>query len=270
MTDQRTFEFAELEKVCAKAWSLMSSVDGYLSGREARCLVTAAVLSPAKGANLEIGSFKGRSTVGLAYALRHYGLGKLTAVDPHTSPSSTDPDLKGKSTSFHDFQSNLARNGLTDWVDPRVAFSGELARTWTAPIRFLWIDGDHTYEGAKADVEGFKPHLADGAIVLMHDVLGTHYGSLRVFVEEVLGSNDFAAAGFCGSIGWAQYRPKDGDQLGFRLRRKLLGIPAGQLIPVAKSPRGLVGWNKLRYKIWRPLAPHGEMTPRKFWSLTRL
>lgn len=270
MAHPSSADFDELEKVCEKAWTLMSSVDGYLSEREANCIVTAAVLSPAKGANLEIGSFKGRSTVGLAYALRRYGLGNLIAVDPHTSPSSTDPDLKGKSTSFNDFQSNVARHGLTDWVDARVTFSGELAKTWATPIRFLWIDGDHTYEGAKADVDGFKPHLAEGAVVLMHDVLGTHYGSLRVFVEDVLGSNDFGPAGFCGSIGWAQYRPKDGDQFAYRLRRKLLAIPAAQIIPVAKSPTGLVGWNKLRYKVWRPLAPHGELAPRRFWSLTRL
>jgi len=244
----------------------MRQADGYLSEREARCIMIAAALAPAEGRNLEIGSFKGRSTIGIAHVCRHYGLGNVVAVDPHTAPSATDPDLKGKSTTLGDFRANLTRAGLAEHVDPRVMFSGDLALKWSDPIRFLWIDGDHTYSGAKADVELFKPYLVPGAVLLMHDVLGTHYGSLRVFIEEVLGSDDFGPSGYSGSIGWAQYRPLDGDGAKYRVRRRLLSIPARQILPVAKSPRGLVGWNKLRYKIWRPLAPHGPMNPKRFWS----
>ena len=117
--------------------------------------------------------------------------------------------------------------------------------------------------------ELFKPYLVPGALLLMHDVLGTHYGSLRVFAEDVLGSDDFGPAGYCGSIGWIQYRPLDGDKLRYRIRRRLLAVPARQIIPVAKSALGLEGWNKLRYKLWRPLAPHGRMTPEKLWSRIR-
>ncbi|MEA2763221.1 MAG: 1-O-methyltransferase [Gemmatimonadaceae bacterium] len=244
----------------------MRQAEGYLSEREARCIMIAAALAPAEGKNLEIGSFKGRSTIGIAHVCRHYGLGKLVAVDPHTAPCATDPDLKGKTDTLEDFRANLTRAGLSDQVDTRVMLSGNLASKWSDPIRFLWIDGDHTYPGAKADVQLFKPYLVPGALLLMHDVLGTHYGSLRVFIEHVLGSDDFGPAGYSGSIGWAQYRPLDGDGARYRVRRRLLAIPARQILPVAKSPRGLAGWNKLRYKIWRPLAPHGAISPSKLWS----
>jgi hypothetical protein len=41
----------------------------------------------------------------------------------------------------------------------------------------------------------------------------------------------------------------------------LLAVPARQLIPVARrADRGLHGWNKFLYKIWRPLAPHGDVS----------
>jgi MMP 1-O-methyltransferase len=258
--------FSDLDSVCDEGWALMRPAQGYLSEREARCIMIAAALAPAEGANLEIGSFMGRSTIGLAYVTRHYELGNVVAVDPHTSPSITDPDIKGKASTLDDFRANLLRAGVASHVDTRAMYSAELARTWEQPIRFLWIDGDHTYRGAKADVELFKPYLVPGALLLMHDVLGTHYGSLRVFTEDVLGSDDFGPAGYSGSIGWAQYRPLDGDGAKYRIQRRLLGIPARQILPVAKSARGLVGWNKLRYKIWRPLAPHGPLTPKKLWS----
>ncbi|HEX9127971.1 MAG TPA: class I SAM-dependent methyltransferase [Gemmatimonadaceae bacterium] len=230
--------------------------------------MAAAALAPARGKNLEIGSFKGRSTVGIAYVTRELGLGPVVAVDPHTSPATTDPDLRGKTTSYEDFVTNLRTAGVLKDVEIKRTYSHELASEWRDPIRFLWIDGDHTYEGAKADIDMFKPHLADGAIVAMHDVLGTFEGALRVFVEEILESDDFGPAGFSGSIGWAQYRPGDGRR--FRNRRRLLAVPARRLIPVAqRADRGLHGWNKFLYKFWRPLAPHGTVSVAQLAKLIR-
>ncbi len=249
--------FTDLPEISSQTWERAKQAKGYLSEREGRFLMAAAALSPASGANVEIGSFKGRSTICIASICRHYGLGLLTAIDPHTSPSATDPDLGEEKTSFTEFTRNLADARLTDAVVVERKFSTEVARSWTHPIRFLWIDGDHTYEGAKADVDNFRKFLVPGAVLAMHDILGTHYGSLRVFVEEVLESADFGPAGFSGSIGWAQYRPEEGAKLHFAIRRKLLSIPARKLIPIAKSQSGLTGWNKYRYKFWRPLAPHG-------------
>ena len=224
-------------------------------------MMAAAALAPAEGKNLEIGSFKGRSTVGIAYVTRELGLGPVVAVDPHTSPATTDPDLRGKTTSYEDFVANLRTAGVLESVKIKRVYSHELAREWSDAIRFLWIDGDHTYDGAKADLDMFKPHLADGAIVAMHDVLGTFEGALRVFVEEILDSDDFGPAGFSGSIGWAQYRPRDGKNPRFRWPRRLLAVPARRLIPVARrADHGLHGWNKFLYKFWRPLAPHGAVS----------
>jgi len=253
-----------IEEIVDRGWRLVSTTTGYLSEREARFLMAAAALAPAEGKNLEIGSFKGRSTVGIAYVTRELGLGKVVAVDPHTSPASTDPDLKraGQTTSYDDFVTNLRTAGVFERVEIKRAYSHDLAREWKDPLRLLWIDGDHTYEGARADLDMFKPFLQPGAIVAMHDVLGTFEGALRVFVEEVLDSDDFGPAGFSGSIGWAQFRPHDGAR--FRRRRKLLAVPSRKLIPVArKADRGLRGWNKFLYKFWRPLAPHGDVSVRK-------
>ena len=263
-------DLTHIEEVIDAGWQRVASTTGYLSEREARLVMAAAALSPAQGKNLEIGSFKGRSTVGIAYVTRELGLGKVVAVDPHTSPASTDPDLRsrGQTTSYDDFVANLEAAGVLDRVEIRRAYSHDLAREWKDPLRFLWIDGDHTYEGAKADIDMFKPFLTDGAIVAMHDVLGTFEGALRVFVEEVLDRDDFGPAGFSGSIGWAQYRPRDGAQ--FRWRRRLLALPARKLIPVARrADRGLHGWNKFLYKLWRPLAPHGDISVRRLDRVLR-
>jgi cephalosporin hydroxylase len=36
-------------------------------------------------------------------------------------------------------------------------------------IDFLFIDGDHTYEGVKQDYETFKPLVKNGGIIALHD-----------------------------------------------------------------------------------------------------
>ncbi|MEI8136871.1 MAG: class I SAM-dependent methyltransferase [Bacteroidota bacterium] len=37
-------------------------------------------------------------------------------------------------------------------------------------VDFIFIDGDHTYEGVKQDFENYKEFLTDGALVMFHDI----------------------------------------------------------------------------------------------------
>ncbi len=250
---------AAIQRAVDMGWAQVARTQGYLSEREARFLMTALAAVPPAGANVEIGSFKGRSTVGLATVARLLDLGPIVAIDPHTSPASTDPDLNGAASTFDVFLNNVARADATSHIDVRRAFSGDVAKLWSDPIRFLWVDGDHTYEGAHADVTEFKRFLVPGAVIAMHDVLSTFEGCLRVFLEDILQSDDFGPVGYSGSIGWAQYRPGGGGALRYRLHRELLAIPTARLAKVARHGRTLHGWHKYVYKFWRPLAPHGDV-----------
>jgi len=251
-----------------EAWRLVSAAPGFLTEREARFLALAAACTPGRGVILEIGSFKGKSTVGLASIAARYQLGQVVAVDPHTAPSSTDPGLGSQTSSFEDFRHTLARAGLTDHVEVHRAFSRELAAGWNRPIRLLWIDGDHTYPGAKQDLDLFAPHLAPGGVVALHDVLHNFAGPIRVFVEDVLQSDRYGPAGLCGSIGWAQYRPADGGSLRFRDARQALARRAARLISLSERGRTLRGVAKLRYKLQRTLVPHGDVDPEAWAGLT--
>ncbi len=202
---------------------------------------------------LEIGSFKGKSTVGLASIAQRYGLGPVVAVDPHSAPAVTDFGHGSGQSSWDDFQASLRTAGVERTVEAHRAYSRDLARGWSRPIRFLWIDGDHTYRGAKEDIDLFRPHLVPGAIVALHDVLHTFEGPVRVFAEDLLDSDEFGPAGLCGSIGWAQYRPNDGGP--WRGTRRALRRRISRLLPFVKGPEP-EGWRKLRYKLWRGLVPH--------------
>jgi predicted O-methyltransferase YrrM len=47
-----------------------------------------------------------------------------------------------------------------------------------AEIDFLFIDGDHTYEGVKEDWEMYSPLVRKGGIIVFHDVAG-NYGETQ-------------------------------------------------------------------------------------------
>jgi predicted O-methyltransferase YrrM len=259
----------DFDTVSDQAWARVRAAPGFLTEREARFLILAAAAAPGRGVILEIGSFKGKSTVGLASVAAHYKLGAVVAVDPHTAPSSTDPNLGTQASSFDDFRHTLAAAGLSAHVEVHRTFSRDLASGWNRPIRLLWIDGDHTYPGAKQDLDLFAPHLATGGVVALHDVLHSFAGPIRVFVEDVLGSDRYGPAGCCGSIGWAQNRPVDGGSVRFRERRSALARRAARLIPLSERGRALRGVAKLRYKLLRALVPHGDVDPSAWVDAVR-
>lgn len=50
-------------------------------------------------------------------------------------------------------------------------------------IDFLFIDGDHTYEGVKKDVELYTPLVADDGFIALHDI-AKHPASWNVEVDK--------------------------------------------------------------------------------------
>jgi predicted O-methyltransferase YrrM len=57
---------------------------------------------------------------------------------------------------------------------------------WDKPIDILFIDGDHTYEGAKADFEKYSKFVKPGGIIFMHDVSHHRYGVKECWAEITL------------------------------------------------------------------------------------
>lgn len=57
------------------------------------------------------------------------------------------------------------------------------------PLDFLFIDGDHSYEGVKSDFQMYSPFVRKGGMVALHDIvsLRSDYGVAR-FWNEIKGS----------------------------------------------------------------------------------
>jgi predicted O-methyltransferase YrrM len=258
----------DLNETIEGALQLSRRVPGFLGDSEARFLGLLAACTPALGMIVEIGSFKGKSTVLLASVAAHYTLGPVVAIDPHTAPSVTDPKITPGSSTFEEFVRALRSAQVEDGVEIHRAYSGEAAKAWRRPIRLLWIDGDHTYEGAREDFELFSPYLSKGAIVAMHDALHAYEGPIRVFVEQILRSDKFGPAGFVQSVAWGQYRPDDGAV--FRKDREQLAGRAGRLLPYLDKNRPFRGFTKLGYKLARSRVPREAISPAAWSALVSM
>ncbi|MCA9170108.1 MAG: class I SAM-dependent methyltransferase [Planctomycetales bacterium] len=248
----------------------LRGVNGWLSDREMEFLALAAACPTTAGDILEIGSFRGRSTIALAHAARladpkiagHNT--RLHAVDPMLDDDVLLDRPISSGEARREFDDNLSRAGVSSDVTFHQAFSYELAPQWSQSLRLLWIDGDHSYASTKQDYDLFVPHLADGGILAMHDVLSPYDGCIRVFLEEVLPDPHFAAVGLCGSIGWAQFwqrpratRPQQAEKA--RLTSKLL-----KLLPYQTQQKPLRGLRKLHYKWLRSQVPHHKIDAQRW------
>lgn len=62
--------------------------------------------------------------------------------------------------------------------------SKQVADLWqNGKIDVLFIDGDHTYEGCKADIDSWYPHMAKDGVMLFHDCDATSPGVVQAVHE---------------------------------------------------------------------------------------
>jgi len=122
---------------------------------------------------VEIGTYEGSSAVVLAGAMSLDAT--LHLIDSY----------EGNALLFGWQGTERATKRLMDRVvrergGPRVAWhvarSGDVARDWSGEIDFLFIDGDHTEAGARADWDAFSPFVVSGGVVAFHDARSGHPG----------------------------------------------------------------------------------------------
>ena len=250
----------EIERHVNETVILSNQLTGYLTEKEVRFLSILPFIN-IKGEILEIGSFEGKSTIILAKSVKASGDAKIFACDPLLLISSTDPVVDNKEEISTLFQENLRKHGVSDVVKFHQMKSSELAESWTLPLRILWIDGDHTYQGALQDFQLFQDSLVSGAVVCFHDVLHGFDGPIRVFMESILLSGSFGDCGLCGSIGWGQFIGEFSPTKKQWRRKLSLYRKLSRLIPYYLGRRNGLNMSKIILNLFRSLVPHGDINP---------
>jgi len=164
----------------------IQKLPGMLSNSEVECLFHLGQFNECQGVIVEIGSWKGKSTVTLALGAAKAHDENIYAIDPHLVMQ----EEKYFTDTKAEFLANLQAAGVADRVVPMIMTSEAAAQGWQRPVRLLWIDGDHRYASANLDFLLWEPHLVEGGILAMHDTIRKP-GPKKVLWEQVFRSNRF-------------------------------------------------------------------------------
>jgi hypothetical protein len=129
--------------------SSFDKTEGMVSFEEAALLYCLAK-EVDTGCVIEVGSYRGRSTVFLARGSMAGSSVPVFAVDPHKAFIGVLGGVFGPSdrTAFYE---TMLKNECSEIVSLINLSSEQFSGSWTAVISLLWIDGDHSYEGVKRD-----------------------------------------------------------------------------------------------------------------------
>jgi hypothetical protein len=154
--------------------------------RDAAILLYDLARGVREGCIVEVGSFRGRSTVVLARGAEHGHGVRVYAVEPH------EPFVGPRGGRFGPedraaFFRNMVRTGAYRTVRLLNTSSEIVAAGWTEPVALLWLDGDHSYAGVRRDFDAWAPHLVPACDLVLDDTDDPELGPHRL-VEELTGA----------------------------------------------------------------------------------
>ncbi len=140
---------------------------------------------------VEIGVWHGANTRRLRDAMARDGT--VTGVDPFPA------GRLGVSFPMRIALREVARSARGRFTLLRTT-GAEAAAAWRGPIDFLFIDGDHSWDGIRGDWEGWSGFVEVGGVVCLHDSRATperpiaDAGSVRYTAEVIARDPRFEVA----------------------------------------------------------------------------
>ncbi len=135
---------------------------------------------------VEIGTYKGGSAALISkYLSKNI---KLTTIDIFDNPpKGSIPPSKTPAT-YGEAKKTITKKGNIEKVRIIKGVSWNIAKKWKRKIDFLFIDGDHRYQGFKRDFENWEPNVIVRGFILVHD---TNFPGIAKAIKEILKQKRF-------------------------------------------------------------------------------
>ncbi len=147
---------------------------GYINEEEVDLLQGIAMRLPNNGFSLNIGA--GGGTTALAVAECRPDV-SITSVD--MSPGGPLGGLEGERNAFDGAGIEHPTQILGD--------SKEVGKQWNGSgFDMILIDGDHSEDGIRGDIESWMPHLKPGGYVVFHDYTQPMWPAVKKVVDELI------------------------------------------------------------------------------------
>lgn len=166
---------------------LYLEVEGFLNPHEAGLLRDLAATAPKGGTIVELGSYRGKSTVALAMGAR-VSESLVWAIDDHGSYHQGETDFGPQDNVA--FLMNIVHNGFADVVRVINLPSLHVAVVWDKPIDLIFLDANHEYEFVKQDFECWQDRVNADGLIAMHDT-GGNWPGVTQFVNELLAAGEW-------------------------------------------------------------------------------
>ena len=228
-------------------WARAAGVEGWLSEGQARLLHHRASGLPPGAVVVEIGSFRGRSTIVLASAAPVGA--EVVAIDPHAGgdrgPREIAPEAARGQADLAAFEANLAAAGVADWVRHVRLPSAEAGAAVDGDIDLLYVDGAHRFGPARFDLVGWGGRVRPGGTMLVHDAFSSVGVTLALLTTTFVGAGWRYAGRHRSLAEFERVRLTPGERLADALRQAaqlpwflrnlaVKALIAARLAPVAR------------------------------------
>jgi len=147
----------------------VAEIGGWLTKAEGVFLYKTAKSIDSQNVIVEIGSWKGRSTICLGKGVQDGNKTKVYAIDPHVSSSKLQKIFNDGVDTYQGFIKNIKNADVNHFIEPIRKTSEEASRKFQDPIRFLFIDGSHEFKSINLDYKLWFPKVIDYGIIAFHD-----------------------------------------------------------------------------------------------------
>ena len=149
----------------------VAKIGGWLTEAEGIFLYKTAKTIRPKNVIVEIGSWKGKSTICLGKGVQDGNKARIYAIDPHIG-SSEHRKMFGHVDTYQEFTRNIKNAGIERYIEPIRKTSKEASNNFHDSIGFLFVDGAHEFRLVQLDIKSWFSKVRNNGVIAFHDTWG--------------------------------------------------------------------------------------------------
>lgn len=173
-----------------KLFERINTVEGFLEDLEMITLFfLPSMVESVEGNIVEIGAWMGKSTICLTLGNQLVSSQSKQVITIDTFDCRGNYGSLQRESTLKEFKANIAKFELEKSVQYIVGDSENVQDQIHCPISLLFIDGDHTYEGVRSDIQNYCSKVSEQGLIVFHDYAYPGEPDVAIAVDEFLNHN---------------------------------------------------------------------------------
>ena len=152
----------------------------YMTHAEVDCLQNIAGELPSDAIVVKIGAGAGTDTLAILETTQDLVIFSIDILAGEV-PTTTNEHLRLIEAGY-----DCSGCVIRIWGDSKV-----VGKKWPLPVDWLHIDGDHSEEGLRGDIDAWLRHVKVGGFVSFHDYEDYHWPAVKIVVDEMMAEHEY-------------------------------------------------------------------------------